>query len=214
MLSRLELLVDLLHGHGEAALATHSIAMPGYPLATAMAYATDERHRPIVLISRLAEHTRNLAADPRASLLVVKPLEGGEMARVSLVGELAPVDADPLLRDRYLRFHPEAERFLELGDFHFHRLEPRRVLVVGGFGKAGWLDGERLVDAPSLPLDVEKRLLEEAASLVPAGARMIGLDPYGADLLADGERRRVRFSVGAVVADAMLATLSRELSAG
>jgi hypothetical protein len=49
---------------------------------------------------------------------------------------------------------------------------------------------------------------------VPTGARLIGLDPYGADLIADGERRRIRFSVGAVVADAMLATLSRELSTG
>lgn len=213
MLSRLELLVELLHSRGDAAWATQAVAVPGYPLATAVSFATDEHHRPLLLISKLAEHTRNLAADPRASFMVSTVLEGGEIARISLVGEVVPIEAEPLLVARYLRFHPEGERFLALGDFRFHRFEPRRALAVGGFGQAGWIDGERLVAAPSLPLAVEAQLLGEAAALLPQGTALLGLDAYGADLAVAGARRRLRFPAGAVVADAMLATLARELAA-
>ncbi|MDD5250970.1 MAG: pyridoxamine 5'-phosphate oxidase family protein, partial [Rhodocyclaceae bacterium] len=189
MPSRLEVLIDLLHAQGDAALATHAAAMPGYPLATAMSFATDEHHRPVLLISRLAEHTRNLAADPRASFLVARVQEHGEIARVSLVGEVLPIEPDALLVDRYLRFHPEAERFLQLGDFRFHRFEPQRVLVVSGFGKAGWLDGQRLLDAPHVALEPEAQLLDEARAAMPDGATLLGVDAYGADVAAAGVRR-------------------------
>jgi hypothetical protein len=210
--SRLELLVALLHAQGDGALATHSTAVPGYPLATTVSFATDEHHRPVLLISKLAEHTRNLAADPRASFLISRVSEEGEISRVSLVGEVRPMDADTGLVDRYLRFHPEAERFLQLGDFGFHRFDPVRALVVGGFGKAAWLDGQRIADAPSISLDAEVAILAEAKSIVPEGVRLLGVDAYGADVSASGQRKRITFSVGPVVGDAILATLQRELN--
>jgi putative heme iron utilization protein len=213
MASRLDILVELLHAHGEATLATHSLALPGYPLATAVSFATDDHHRPALLISTLAEHTRNLAADARASFLVTRVLEGGEIARISLVGDVARIEATAELRARYLRYHPEAERFLQLGDFHFHRFEPKRALVVGGFGKAAWIDGQRLVDAPAIPFDVESRIVEQAQAIVPAGMQLIGVDAFGADVIVEGVRRRYTFSVGPVVAEAMLPTLERELAA-
>jgi putative heme iron utilization protein len=211
--SRLETLVDLLHAQGDGALATHAAAMPGYPLATAVSFATDEHHRPVMLVSRLAEHTRNLMVDARASFLIARVAEGGEITRVSLVGEVRPVeDAEADLVDRYLRFHPEAERFLQLGDFSFHRFEPRRALVVGGFGKAAWIDGQRLVDAPSVSLAEEAKLIAEAKASAPAGIAILGIDAYGADVYMEGRRRRITFSVGPVLADALPATLQRELA--
>ena len=112
MASRLKILIDLLHTPGDIGLATHSAAVPGYPFATSVPFATDEHHRPLMLISRLAEHTQNLIADSRASLLVARELGGGEIARVSLVGNVAQIELSPLMCARYLRFHPEAERFM------------------------------------------------------------------------------------------------------
>ena len=91
----LETLIDLLHASGEAALATHSQTMPGYPFATAVPFATDEHHRPIFLLSRLAEHTQNLLADNRASFLVARSLGQGEMARHTLVGHVLPIGRPP-----------------------------------------------------------------------------------------------------------------------
>jgi len=208
-----ETLIALLHTPGEAALATNWLATPGYPFATALAFATDEHHRPVVLISRLAEHTRNLAADARASLAVARPLGGGEIARASLVGEMRPIDADAQLVGRYLRFHPAAETFLQFGDFRFHRFEPTRIRVVGGFAQAGWLDGDRLVAAPHLSLDEEVRLLDAARPTLPAGVALLGLDAYGADLVAGGTRRRISFAAGPLGGDAVLAALSQGLRA-
>jgi putative heme iron utilization protein len=209
MLSRLEILIDLLHGAGDAALATHSLAMPGFPFASAVPFAPDERHRPLLLISRLAEHTQNLAADARASLLLARSLEAGEMARVTLIGTIVPVEADVGLTDRYLRYHPEAERFLQLGDFGFHRLEPARIRVIGGFAQAGWLDGDRLLEAACLAAADEARLREEFASRLPAGADWLGIDAYGADVSLAGVRRRLRFP--AAPCDA--AAIGRDLAA-
>ena len=213
MASRLKTLVELLHAPGEIALATHSAAMPGYPYATSIAFANDEHHRPLFLISRLAEHTRNLIADPRASLLVARALGDGEIARASMLGSVAAIQPTPLLAARYLRFHPEAQRFLQLGDFCFYRFEPLRIRVVGGFAQAGWLDGKQLLDAPSISLEDEARLIDEAGPGISCKLALLGVDAYGADYLADGLRRRVAFATAPVLAAAAGAALARALDA-
>ncbi len=194
MRSRLEILVDLLHSQDTAALATQSSTLPGHPFPSTVAFAPDEHHRPLLLISQLAEHTRNLAADPKAGFLISKTLADGEIARASLLGRVVRVEPDALLVARYLRYQPAAERFLKLGDFSFHRFEPERVLVVGGFAQAGWLEGKALLAAPSLGGAEEAALLAVRA---PApGIDLLGMDLFGIDLRANGLRRRVTFDDG------------------
>jgi heme iron utilization protein len=213
MLSRLELLIDLLHTVTEAALATHSTTLDGFPFASAVPLITDEHHRPVFLISSLAEHSRNLLANPRASLMIAKTLGEGEMARVSLIGEVHPIEAEPLLVTRYLRYYPHAERFLQLGDFRFHRFEPRRVLTVGGFAKAGWLEGGRLLEAPAIELVDEAELLARHAQESSRQCQLRGIDAFGADAIIDGSPVRIRFGAGPVAKEAWLSTLQRELAA-
>lgn len=212
MISRLELLVDLLHSVQEAALATHSTTLDGFPFASAVPFVTDEHHRPVILISGLAEHSRNLGANPRASLMIAKALGEGEMARVSLMGEVRPIDADSLLVARYLRYHPHADRFLQLRDFKFHRFEPTKVLTVGGFAKASWLEGSRLIEAPVISLADEADLLAQYAMDTSQECQLRGVDAFGADAIQDGRAVRIRFSHGAVTKEAWLPTLHRELS--
>jgi hypothetical protein len=213
MLSRLELLIDLLHSVQEAALATHSTTLDGFPFASAVPFVTDEHHRPVMLISGLAEHSRNLAANPRASLMIAKTLGEGEMARVSLMGEVHPIDADPLLVARYLRYHPHAERFLQLGDFRFHRFEPIKVLTVGGFAKASWLEGSRLLEAPVISFSDEAELLAQYMQDPFEGCQLRGGDAFGADAVLDGRLVRVRFSAGPVTKETWLPILGRERGA-
>lgn len=213
MLSRLELLIDLLHSAQEAALATHSTTLEGFPFASAVPFVTDEHHRPILLISGLAEHSRNLAANSRASLMIAKTLGEGEMARVSLMGELLPFDADPLLVARYLRYHPHAERFLQLGDFRFHRFEPTRVLTVGGFAKASWLEGSRLIEASVISLTDEADLLAEHEHEIGKDGQLRGIDAFGADVMRDGKPLRIHFSAGPVTKEAWWPTFRRDLDA-
>jgi hypothetical protein len=212
MLSRLELLIDLLHSQQEAALATHSTTLEGFPFASAVPFVTDEHHRPVFLISGIAEHSRNLATNPRASLMIAKALGEGEMARVSLMGEVQPIEADALLVVRYLRYHPHAERFLQLGDFRFNRFEAAKVLTVGGFAKASWLEGNRLLDAPVISLIDEAGLIAQYEKAPANDCKLRGVDAFGADVIQDGNPVRIRFSNGPVTKDAWLPTLRREIT--
>ena len=106
------------------ALGTHSASMPGFPFVTLLPYVLDQGARPVFLISGLAEHTRNLQADSRASLMVAEASERPlEQARLTLVGHVFPVELDAAARARYVLYRPEAKDYLGLGDFGFFRLD-------------------------------------------------------------------------------------------
>lgn len=121
------------------ALSTHSADRPGFPFASLALYALDERGRPLFLLSGLAVHARNLAADPRASLMVA---EGGAQssARVTVIGRAVKLSGDDADTGRaaYLARHPGAKAWASFGDFSLWRLEPEDAYVVAGFGSAGW----------------------------------------------------------------------------
>ncbi|MGH7089175.1 MAG: HugZ family protein, partial [Stellaceae bacterium] len=117
-----------------------------YPYASLVLVAFDTDLSPLLLISTLAEHTRNLARSPRASLLfdatqgLADPLTG---ARVTLVGEAARVENERLMA-RYVARHPSAELYKGFRDFGLWRLAPARAHLVAGFGRIHWLDAVAL----------------------------------------------------------------------
>lgn len=126
------------------ALSTHSRQRPGYPFGSVAPYAPDERGRPVFLISELALHTKNLEANPRASLLVT-PAEPAEdplaAARVTLLGDARRLAAEEAAPDRvrYLARHPGAAVWVDFADFAFWRLDVVGAYFVGGFGAMGWI---------------------------------------------------------------------------
>jgi putative heme iron utilization protein len=125
-------------------LSTQSRRQPGYPFGSIMPYALDETGRPIFLISTMAMHTQNLAADSRASLLVSQSAADGDplgASRVTLVGDVTTVsDADrPVVRGLYLSRHENAQYWVDFKDFAFFRMEVVDVYFVGGFGVMGWV---------------------------------------------------------------------------
>ena len=145
--------------------------------------------------------------------MIAKALGEGEMARVSLMGQVQPIDANPLLVARYLRYHPHAERFLQLGDFRFHRFEPARILTVGGFAKASWLEGSRLIEAPVISLADEADLLAQHEQDASKDCPLRGIDAFGADAMLDGKSERIRFTAGPETKEAWLPTLNRAFEA-
>ncbi|MBN3792634.1 pyridoxamine 5'-phosphate oxidase family protein [Burkholderia sp. Ac-20353] len=190
--------LHLLHRCALGTLATHSRDPQGFPYPTVVPFAPDARHRPVILVSGLAEHTRNLVADPRAGFLVVDAPDGDvlDAERATLLGRFAPVDADPHLVARYLRYAPDAERFLALGDFTFWALDVERLRYIGGFGRMGWVDGAALDPRAPLAFDDEQALWAayDAGDARRAGLDLLGVDRYGADWRRDGQRdgRRLR----------------------
>jgi hypothetical protein len=211
MPSRLKTTIELLHGVSEIGLATQSLGSPGFPYATTVSFIADEHHEPVLLLSRLAEHTQNLLADPHASVVVAQSLGGGEIARASLLGLIEPIGRPTALVTRYLRYHPAAERLLALGDFELYRMTIQRIRVVGGFAQAGWLEGNAFAEAPYFTLQQEAQLLETLADNIPPDLTLLGIDAFGVDLMAAGQCQRRAFKSGPVVLEAADAAVRRTL---
>ena len=148
----------------------------GFPLATLTTMATDLNGAPILLLSQLSTHTRNLDADPRCSLLLAQGGKGDPLAhpRLSLVGRA--VKAVELgqragLRSRFLNRNPKAALYADFGDFSFWRMELKEAHLNGGFGKAAGYQGLELLSAvvPGLA-EVEAGLLERLKRMTPPAA--------------------------------------------
>ncbi len=125
----------LLREGRSGALAT---LMPGSgdPYCSLVNIATAADGTPVLLISSLAVHTKNILADPRASLMIDERKEGDPLqgARVMLMGT-ASATSDPQVRERYLERQPEAEMFVGFADFAFYRLALSTAHLVAGFGR-------------------------------------------------------------------------------
>src|SRR5262252_7322431 len=125
----------LLREGRSGALAT---LMPGSgdPYCSLVNVATAADGAQLLLISRLAVHTKNILADPRVSLMIDERKEGDplEGARVMLMGTAAATD-DPAARRRYLERQPEAEMFAGFADFAFYRVALKGAHLVAGFGR-------------------------------------------------------------------------------
>jgi heme iron utilization protein len=199
----------VLRSASTGALAT--LTADATPFASFVTVATDVDAMPLLLLSRLAVHTRNLDRDGRCSLLLVAPGgEGGDPlagARVTLEGDAERVAADDpahaRIRNRFLARHPEAGGYAAFADFGFFRLRPRAAHLVAGFGRIhGVGPGELLVEAAVAEafVDAEAEVIahmnDDHADAVrlyatrllgcPDGAwRVVAADPDGLDL-ADG----------------------------
>lgn len=202
--------LTLLHTCSHGTLATHSATLPGYPYATVVPYALDERHRPILCISALAEHTKNLLADPRVSLSIVQPgAEDVQSApRLTLVADTRRIQPDSATRARYLRYHPDAAQLLSL-DFSFFRLDPKRIRYIGGVGKMGWLEDSEWADLPTLPEDIEERFVREGQVALGPRVRLLGADCFGIDFELKGERHRQRFADAPLTPERFMAVAPR-----
>jgi putative heme iron utilization protein len=130
-------------------LSTNGLEPAGFPYGSLVPLATTARGEPLFLVSRLAQHTKNLDADPRASLLVAAAAGGDpqEAARVTVIGSARRLPGPEVAagRARYLEAHPAAEMYFGL-DFDLWVLSPVEARYVGGFGAAAWVSGTELVD--------------------------------------------------------------------
>lgn len=205
---------SLLARSRQGALAT---LMPGSgdPYCSLVNVASAPDGSPILLISRLAIHTRNILSDPRVSLMLDErapgdPLEG---ARIMLAGTAQEAQGDDAaaLKRRYLAAHPSAEDFVGFRDFAFFRIKPSGVHLVAGFGRIVDLaprdfltdlsGAEALLDAEPeivahMNADHADTMNLYATILLGAADgtwRCIGCDPDGLDMQADSRTLRLEF---------------------
>ncbi len=126
-------------------LSTQSKKCPGFPFGSTMPYALNDAGQPLFLISSMAMHTKNLQADPHASLFVTAPEAHNDplgAGRITLVGTAQEVPQDKLAaaREAYLARHENAKFYVDFADFSLWQLSPVDLYFVGGFGVMGWVD--------------------------------------------------------------------------
>ncbi|MDO9321194.1 MAG: DUF2470 domain-containing protein [Pseudomonas sp.] len=136
---------ELLLKEYQAVLSTHSKVMPGFPFGSVVPYCLDDQGRPLLLISRIAQHTHNLQLQPKCSLLVGERGAPDVQAagRLTLLAEAKQLEDDAEIAAaaaRYYRYFPTAQNYHQAHDFDFWRLEPVRWRYIGGFGAIHWLD--------------------------------------------------------------------------
>jgi heme iron utilization protein len=192
------------------ALATLEAA-GGAPLTTLIGVASDFDGAPLFLMSTLSRHTKNLAHDPRASLLLTGRHERGDPLnhpRVTLSGRVEGCAA-PRAKIRYLQRNPKAQLYAGFADFALFQLRIQDVHFNGGFGRAARLTQVEILatyEGEAALTRAEERLLAEANALGEAALarlaghkalrptwRAIGLDAEGLDLAAGGRAARAQF---------------------
>ncbi len=193
----------------QGVLSTLSRRLEGFPFGSVAPFVLDHAGRPLLLISELAEHTRNLLADPRCSLIVQPFIPDMQTAgRVTLMGRARRLPDKDSLGPRYLRYHPQAQTYFAMHDFSFWVIEPVRIRYIGGFGRIHWIEAQDFL-LPEGPLSGEEDGIlahmnaDHRANLMDycrhvhgqevSDVEMIGIDPDGFDVRADGRVLRFEF---------------------
>ena len=192
-------------------LSTISAKLGGYPFGSVTPYCPDGEGMPVVLISTIAQHTKNIVADNRCSITIVA--EGKEVqaeARLCVIGNMELVDPEEKLTiNRYYAHFPETEEYDRVHKFHFYRLKPITYRYIGGFGDIHWFNPKEFLESnPFLGMEEErivshmnedhahnlaqyithyKGIQLEAADKV----RMASIDADGFDVFVN--QRKVRF---------------------
>ena len=219
----------LIRGAASATLATQAA---GQPFASLVTPATAPDLSPLLLLSTLSEHTRQLRAEPRCALLFTgTPAEINPQTapRVTLTGLAEPVPETevPALKARFLAKHPYASLYAGFGDFALWRIVPGGALLVGGFARAMRLRLPELLPDPAATAalaaaeadiiehvnadhsDVTEMIATRLLGGAPGPWRMVAVDSDGADFAFEEKVLRLHFTEPALDPDAVRSQIIR-----
>jgi putative heme iron utilization protein len=200
----------LLNHQSVGVLSTHSVDVPGYPFGSITPFILNYELEPTLLISEIAQHTRNIKRDRRVSFTVFEQTAPDPQAsgRLTWIGDAQSIDpSDTELRHRYLRYFPSAESYFETHDFSLYRIHLKRARFIGGFGQIFWIEPDAMLSqnpfrdterniVEHMNLDHRQALFHYCRVLKGAEAEditMTGIDSEGFDLLADRRKLRIDF---------------------
>jgi putative heme iron utilization protein len=197
---------ELLLQNSFGVLSTISLDVPGYPFGSVTPYCVDYQCRPLIYISHIAQHTRNILKDPRVSLTVVEDGNSDDVqarGRVTVIANARPLPDDEAgARARYFRYFPSARQYDQTHDFAFFCLELVRVRFIGGFGQIYWVEPADFMTknpfSPAQELQILQHMnLDHGDALRHycngEPAEMAGIDAEGFDVLQSGKKLRFAF---------------------
>lgn len=186
-------------------LSTHSKAMPGFPFGSVVPYCLDANGQPLILVSRIAQHTHNLLMDPKCSLLV--GARGAQdvqaVGRLTVLAEAHRLEESAAVQAaaaRYYRFFPESQDYHRAHDFDFWVLAPVRYRYIGGFGAIHWLDDITLANpfANTCEQGMVEHMNADHAKAIAHYVRLAGLPltPEAVMVGVDSEGMHLRIGQG------------------
>ena len=199
---------ELFLGKSFGVLSTISLDVPGYPFGSVAPYCVDENGQPIIYISLIAQHTRNITSDPRVSLTVIEEEVDSDdvqaRGRVTCIANARHINESAEnagLSARYFRYFPSSRQYEQTHDFTFFRLELVRIRFIGGFGQIFWIDPAEFAAknpfSPAQELQIIQHMNNDHAEVLTrfcggVAATMVGIDSSGFDVLKSN--RKVRFT--------------------
>ena len=196
---------ELLLKEYRGVLSTHSKSMPGYPFGSVVPYCLDAHGNPLILISRIAQHTHNLQKDPKCSLLVgereAEDVQAvGRLTVMAEAHKLVEADAIEAAAERYYRYFPDAAGYHKAHDFDFWVLQPVRHRYIGGFGAIHWLDQVTLANpfAGTAEASMVEHMNSDHANAIAHYVQLTGLPNHATAQLAgvDSEGMHLRIGQG------------------
>ena len=195
----------------DGVLSTHSIDLPGYPFGSITPYCINRDGQPVILISTIAQHTRNILADNKVSLIAYDPQTDDTQAagRVTYIANAVKID-DENIAERYYRFYPMSRNFHKTHNFNFYTLDFVRVRYIGGFGEIYWIEKADFLKANPFSFEEETGIVEhmnadhqdainhycdlfELAYDAKNLPKLVGIDSEGFELRIGGRLERLQF---------------------
>jgi heme oxygenase (biliverdin-IX-beta and delta-forming) len=204
----------LLLSEYQAILSTHSVDVDGYPFGSVVPYCLNKKGEPVILISKIAQHTKNILSDPKVSLIAT---ESGvddlqTVGRITYIGNAVILDDDDSdSKERYYNYFPQSREYHEIHDFDFYRLQLVRVRFIGGFGQIYWVEKNDFLLANPFNFNEEKGMIDhmnadhleaikhycdlyDIRSLADDIPVIVGIDSEGFNLRVGARIHRVNFN--------------------
>lgn len=205
---------DLLLAEYQAVLSTHSVDVAGYPFGSVVPYCMNKDGEPIILISTIAQHTKNILADSRVSLIATEGNADDQqtVGRVTYIGNAEKLDEDDNNNiERYYSFFPQSRDYHKTHDFSFYTIKLVRVRFIGGFGQIYWVEKEDFIKPNPFDFDEERQMfnhmnadhldaIRHYCQLYTINCEqtqtpeMIGIDSEGFHLRTGSRVHRINFS--------------------
>ncbi|MBL4638594.1 MAG: HugZ family protein [Proteobacteria bacterium] len=194
-------------------LSTHSVDLPGYPFGSITPYCLNRAGQPVILISSIAQHTHNILANNKVSLIVAKSeVDDAQSAgRITYIGDAKPIAADDdEIAERYYRYFPSSRNFHQTHDFNFYAIDLVRARFIGGFGQIYWVEQTDFLKANPFSMQEETDMvnhmnndhqtaMQHYCDLFDIGYNnenqptMIGIDSEGFHLRTGSQLHRIEF---------------------
>jgi putative heme iron utilization protein len=213
----------LLRAHRYGVLSTLSKKFDGHPFGSITPYLVDHDGSLLILISTLAEHTKNILNDSRVSLITHNQdsTHIQTQGRVTVLGTASLETNREIIGKRYLRYFPEAQSYFAMHDFSFYRIVPQAIRFIGGFGNIQWVKAADYTLATYPLITHEENFLAEInnrhevqirrlTGQVNLEAELIGIDIDGFDIRVGEQIIRIQSDVAILDLQQALLALTQE----